>query len=889
MSAGHDLEGAGSLSQSGERGTGPPTDPRVENSRISLSGGAAIAAQLLLLATLMNVFEIISERFFEVFAIAAVGFVVHAWIPLRTRLPWFVLVSVASLFWVLKSERMESWTDGASWVSLVTANGAYWVLGIGLGLMGICHLPVSAKVRGLLLLSAAAGLALLRYDWGPDSTWSLPGNVWRVLGAMFMFRLIVYFYDLRTDKKVPRSFWHGTAYFFMCPNAVFPLFPVIDYKTFTKGHFDRDAASIYQKGVAWIFRGVMHLVLYRIIYLYLQFPGEQVTDWTKLVRYAVALYLMYLRVSGWFHLIVGMLCLYGFNLPETNHHYLLASGFNDYWRRINIYWKDFMMKVFYYPAFFKMRKIGMTRAMALATAFVFFVTWFLHSYQTYWIRGTFPLRSQDAVFWGILGVLVVGNTLLEAKKSKKKKGAKPTAVQVALQKIPRVLGMLTFLMILWSFWYATDAAAWWDVWTLDGRSVPGPSFFGEGKLWRYVVLFAGFGLLTCLPLGQVLPKKGAVPGVMPRGAPLGLLVLGLLTFGCSEVGLPRLSKLLPESVGTRARRTLESIRAHRLSQADLARQEEGYYDNLMQSDDIMSLTPEEEVEALPTGWFNNNARHIRHDFLGYELAKSAFTTFKNKPLHTNRWGMRDKEYDKEKPRNTYRAAVLGSSYVMGSGVGDDDTFENILEGRLNAENVRGGPYDLYEFLNFSIGGYGPLQQLMVMRKKVPDFKPNAVFYIAHVNDKNRVIEHIDKRRNEGIDPPFEFLVQAMERAGVENKTGSTRFKTLMGPMRMELLGWAYSAIANDCRDIGAMPVWVFLPRLNEQASAPAIRQLFELAKEAGFEILDLTGVYDGVDVDSIRIAEQDAHPNRQGHEMIAERLYEAIRANPRLATIARFE
>jgi len=66
----------------------------------------------------------------------------------------------------------------------------------------------------------------------------------------------------------------------------------------------------------------------------------------------VSTFLLYLRISGQFHLVIGMLYLFGFRLPETHHRYLLASSFTDFWRRINIYWKDFMMKLVYYPSFF---------------------------------------------------------------------------------------------------------------------------------------------------------------------------------------------------------------------------------------------------------------------------------------------------------------------------------------------------------------------------------------------------------------------------------------------------------------------------------------------------------------------------------------------------------
>jgi uncharacterized membrane protein len=70
---------------------------------------------------------------------------------------------------------------------------------------------------------------------------------------MFMFRLIVYFYDLRHDKT-RGTLWQSLSYFFMLPNACFPLYPVIDYKTYRRNYYDEDAYRIYQVGVDWMVR-----------------------------------------------------------------------------------------------------------------------------------------------------------------------------------------------------------------------------------------------------------------------------------------------------------------------------------------------------------------------------------------------------------------------------------------------------------------------------------------------------------------------------------------------------------------------------------------------------------------------------------------------------------
>ena len=73
------------------------------------------------------------------------------------------------------------------------------------------------------------------------------------------------------------------------------------------------------------------------------------------------------------------------------------------------------MKVFYYPAFFRLRRLGDTKALVLATVFTFFATWLLHIVQWFWIRGSFLLEWNDMIFWAIFCALVIVNSLYEAR------------------------------------------------------------------------------------------------------------------------------------------------------------------------------------------------------------------------------------------------------------------------------------------------------------------------------------------------------------------------------------------------------------------------------------------------------------------------------------------
>src|SRR6185503_9119125 len=149
------------------------------------------------------------------------------------------------------------------------------------------------------------------------------------------------------------------AYFFLLPNWACLLFPVVDFHTQRKRFFARDIHVVAQEGVEWMARGVVHLLLYRVVYY--NKPAADpatVTSFGQLLLVMVTTYLLYLRISGLFHFAIGVLHLFGYDLPETNHRYFLASSLTEFWRRINIYWKDFKVKLVYFPVYFRLRRRG---------------------------------------------------------------------------------------------------------------------------------------------------------------------------------------------------------------------------------------------------------------------------------------------------------------------------------------------------------------------------------------------------------------------------------------------------------------------------------------------------------------------------------------------------
>ena len=812
--------------------------------KISAAGFLSVLVQLALLTLVFRQFQIENAGFLRLWLLTVAGFAIHAFLPLRYRLPFFLGLSLAGILLVLG-----------------VFHGVTLIV-LGLLLIAICHLPLSFAARVALLLFVVAVLAAQRAQWLP-ALWS--EAIWPILGSMFMFRLIVYLYDLRHDTA-PVSPTRALSYFFMLPNVCFPLFPVVDYKTFRRNYFDDDAYRIYQVGIDWMVRGIVHLILYRIVYYYFSLSPAEVHGPGDLAQYLVSNFLLYLRVSGTFHLIVGMLYLFGFRLPDTHHRYLLASSFTDFWRRINIYWKDFMLKVFYYPAYFRLRRFGNTTALVLATLFVFLMTWLLHAYQWFWLRGTLLFVWQDILFWTVLGVLVVVNSLWEAKRGRQRALGKAPSWRGFSTLTLKIAGMFCFICVLWSFWTSESISEWFSLWKVVGENFAGD--VGIVPVVLAAVLVGGLAGGRAATGGE--PKPGKRKPARLRGLAITVAsLLILLVLGIESVYT---------HFGPTVASFIQPLRSGRLSRLDTAALERGYYENLLQVNRFNSQLWE-VYSKRPANWLDIEGgglkRHVE-GFVQVELIPAFVSSTNYGIISTNRWGMRDQDYELQRPADTYRVALLGPSNVMGWGVGDGETFEALLESRLNRES-NGTPFAKYEILNFGVPGYQPPQQLAALDKALA-FDPTAVFYVATGRESSRAARYLVEAVQKRIEIPYPALQAVVAKAVLDPGMDEATALRRIAPFHAEILTAVYQGIAEQCRSRGIVPVWIFLPQVRQGRWQEETPEMLRIAQAAGFVMVDLGDIYKGVDVASIRLAEWDHHPNQRGHELIAARLYHEFHA-----------
>ena len=111
----------------------------------------------------------------------------------------------------------------------------------------------------------------------------------------------------------------------------------------------------------------------------------------------------------------------------------------------------------------------------------------------------------------------------------------------------------------------------------------------------------------------------------------------------------------------------------------------------------------------------------------------------------------------------------------------------------------------------------------------------------------------------------------------------------MMPYERELLAWVYLSVVADCRERGIEPIFMYLPTVTESLErweAERRTEVLDLAAQAGFRVIDLTGVYEPYKPADLWILENDTHPNALGNQLIADRLYEELRQTHAVASLA---
>lgn len=842
------------------------------HARINLPDFIRVLVPLLVIAATIQVLQIEQAMALpSLMWISVAGFALYAWLPVTLRLPFYLLLNLVALVFLF----------GPACAFATTAFGSLLVIS--------ATLPARGIYRVTLVLGLGIYLGLARAGLLGDV---LLTQVSGIIGGLFMFRAILYLYEMQYETGAV-SLWKRVAYFFMLPNLIFQLFPIVDYKTFVRGYYPRPAAVINRNGLHWIGVGVVHLLAYRVIYHYGLPRADEINNLLDLAQYLVFNYALILRLSGIFHICAGLLGLFGFDLPRTFDNYFLASSFSDLWRRINVYWRGFVMKLFYFPLYFRFKGLGRP-GIFITVILVFGANFFLHAYQWFWIRGTIQVTQTDIIFWSVLGVLLACNSVMPAK-SRAVARNQQYSHKAALLHAGKVLGIFCSMCMLWSLWTSGTVAQWLSLFTQISR----PSM---GQLVTLAAILAA--VLGGGAFAQYLGAnwyKDATHGL--RTALQGPLASSI--FFCFILLLA--TEPVTVYIQDELQVDLAPMRTNVLSAQDQELLSQGYYEDLVVTNNITSRVWEmrvqeaqanrlieakarvagktpEEVRRLQAEAGNKSSwvslkeggyLQYRDDAVRYRFVPNQTMVFGGVETNTNEYGMRDRSYTREKPERTYRIAQLAASPELGLGVGDDFTTDNVLEDRLSASST----WDSYrnvEILNFAAGGYSLMEQVAITDKLIGEFSPDALMLFIHdVNVFEKMRDRVAENMVAGRNGDYPYLLGLAEKLGINADTDPDTASRRLQPYEHELYFWGLDQISRYCQehDIKLVVVYMGVMRERPRAARQNREILFPHLQAKDLLVFDLRDIFVGHDKAALIVAPWDLHPNQQGHALVADTIF----------------
>jgi len=312
----------------------------------------------------------------------------------------------------------------------------------------------------------------------------------------------------------------------------------------------------------------------------------------------------------------------------------------------------------------------------------------------------------------------------------------------------------------------------------------------------------------------------------------------------------------------------------------MAQQRRGYYEELDvgRTDNWQWHNAEE-----PEGWSKGKKSFYRDrsDFLLRDLAPSMSTILGGVPCTSNSLGLRDREYNKLKPVNTYRIVLLGASNDMGTGVKDDQPYENLVEDTLNS-HVPDTRYSRYEILNLSVAADSILQRVLRLEQEGFQFQPDAAILSLSGVDEQFVASHLRKALIQGIEPSpgyREAVQSVVRRARVNGGMPAVMIERRLQPYYTELCRWSFQRFAQQCAQRGVRPIVIYRPAPADFSGLESAgrSKMLGMARNAGLEVIDLSPAFDSVtDRSSLILAKWDDHTTPLGHRLLAEKLYQGL-------------
>ncbi|MBN1995500.1 MAG: SGNH/GDSL hydrolase family protein [Anaerolineae bacterium] len=260
---------------------------------------------------------------------------------------------------------------------------------------------------------------------------------------------------------------------------------------------------------------------------------------------------------------------------------------------------------------------------------------------------------------------------------------------------------------------------------------------------------------------------------------------------------------------------------------------------------------------------------------GFTLAA---TNWRQRYVHVNSLGYRDKEWTPTLLEGRTKIMVLGDSFVEGTGIENPaDRFSDLLGQKLGQE---------YAVLNAGLSGADTKDE--IRNALAYPYQPDIVILSFCLNDIDSTAKDMKfTRPNLIVPPPFlvaesyalNFFYWRLYR--LIPQADEIYWDWIMTVYhnpdiwqvyRGELLQMAQIARAGNSQFI----VVIFPDMIKIEESRPITSQVANLYREQGVPVLDVTDLLAGIAPANLIVSNVDAHPNEFVHRLVAEELYRLV-------------
>jgi len=256
----------------------------------------------------------------------------------------------------------------------------------------------------------------------------------------------------------------------------------------------------------------------------------------------------------------------------------------------------------------------------------------------------------------------------------------------------------------------------------------------------------------------------------------------------------------------------------------------------------------------------------------FELKPNMSGWFKGVRFATSSAGLADIEYEQQKPPDTFRVAVVGSSWTMPSGVEPEHAWHAVIEDKLAGEAVR------YEVINFGVEYYGLRELVGTLRHKALNWQPDLILvavttFTASIRwEEPGAGEQLPDR----VYPFFEsYTLRAFQKSlGIAPRSSNEVRNHLAKDdyeARLEQVQRALRELDELTADnVPVVVIFLGYVPLKKQIES----SVSELADSLGIELVFANRLFTdlGLTKSRYQISKFDRHPNAAGHYLIAEGL-----------------